>query len=212
MTEVSIVHAPPRPSPVGEPVWELAELYPRQGAWTVEEYLLLDGNRLVEFEDGSLEFLTMPSVGHQRVLGFLYQLLTAWAIAHRRSGPLLAPLPVMIRPGKFREPDLVLPVETPSGAAQQLGSVAAVFEVVSPDAKSRQRDYVVKRMEYAGAGIPEYWIVDPVDEKVTVLSLLPGAGEYTLHGEFSPGQQATSATLTEFQVDVRACFAAADLS
>jgi Putative restriction endonuclease len=42
-----------------------------------------------------------------------------------------------------------------------------VVEVVSPD--SIKRDYRYKRSEYAALEIPEYWIVDPLDSKVSVL-------------------------------------------
>ena len=44
-----------------------------------------------------------------------------------------------------------------------------VVEVVSPDDPSR--DTQDKRLDYAEAGIPEYWIVNPLDETVTVLVL-----------------------------------------
>ena len=50
-----------------------------------------------------------------------------------------------------------------------------VVEVVSSsdtDPKSRQRDYVEKRQEYAERGVPEYWIIDPVAEGVCVLTLV----------------------------------------
>ena len=57
-----------------------------------------------------------------------------------------------------------------------------VVEVVSPDDPGR--DLVVKRADYAEAAIPEYWIVDPRVETVTVLTLAGGA--YVEHGVFSP--------------------------
>ena len=47
-----------------------------------------------------------------------------------------------------------------------------VVEVVSPD--SVKRDYRYKRSEYAALGIPEYWIVDPLESKVCVLTLDEG--------------------------------------
>lgn len=55
-----------------------------------------------------------------------------------------------------------------------------VVEVVSSsdsDKKSRDRDYIEKRNEYAARGIPEYWIVDPIEEIVLVLGLQ--SGEYS---------------------------------
>jgi Uma2 family endonuclease len=47
-----------------------------------------------------------------------------------------------------------------------------VVEVVSPSTKST--DYRAKRTEYAARDIPEYWIVDPLEMKISILSLLDG--------------------------------------
>lgn len=49
-----------------------------------------------------------------------------------------------------------------------------VVEIVSPGKTNRDRDYVSKRAQYAGIGVPEYWLVDPAAQTVMVLSL---AGE-----------------------------------
>jgi Uma2 family endonuclease len=53
------------------------------------------------------------------------------------------------------------------------------IEVVSPD--SIKRDYRFKRAEYASFGIPEYWIVDPAAQKVTLLLLVEGLYEETVY-------------------------------
>ena len=42
-------------------------------------------------------------------------------------------------------------------------------EIVSPE--SVERDYGTKREQYRRAGVPEYWIVDEIEEKVTMLRL-----------------------------------------
>jgi Uma2 family endonuclease len=47
-----------------------------------------------------------------------------------------------------------------------------VVEVVSPN--QEKRDYRYKRSEYAARGINEYWIVDPILQKVTVLEWVEG--------------------------------------
>jgi Uma2 family endonuclease len=58
----------------------------------------------------------------------------------------------------------------------------------------------VKRVEYAQAGIPEYWIINPLEETITVLTL---TGErYAEQGVFRRGDQATSVLLASFAVDV----------
>jgi Uma2 family endonuclease len=44
-----------------------------------------------------------------------------------------------------------------------------VVEIVSPD--SVERDHISKRRQFEEAGVPEYWIIDPLKEKVTCLRL-----------------------------------------
>ena len=82
------------------------------------------------------------------------------------------------------------------------------MEVVSPDPQDRQRDLVVKRREYARAGIPEYWIIDPAERRVCVYTL--SRRTYRLHGEFREGDEATSVLLPGFAVSVDAVLAAGD--
>jgi Uma2 family endonuclease len=79
-----------------------------------------------------------------------------------------------------------------------------VFEVLSDD--DRRRDLETKRQEYAQAGIPEYWIVDPRLKRITVLWLDGPA--YVVHGEFVEGTDATSRLLEGFKVNVAAALAA----
>lgn len=58
-----------------------------------------------------------------------------------------------------------------------------VVEVVSPGKKNRDRDYRYKRSQYQARGISEYWIVDPIEEKVTVFNLVEGLYEETAFKE-----------------------------
>ena len=53
-----------------------------------------------------------------------------------------------------------------------------VVEVVSPNQENR--DYRYKRSEYAARGIAEYWIVDPIQQKLTVLEWVEGFYEEQL--------------------------------
>jgi len=64
-----------------------------------------------------------------------------------------------------------------------------------------------KRRSYAEAGVPEHWIVNPMDETITVLTLADD--QYTEHGVFARGAQATSRLLEGLTVDVNAVFDAA---
>ena len=191
----------------GEPVWEIARLFPVQGEWTVEEYLALDTNQLVEFSNGFVEVLPMPSPPHQRIALFLYRILWAFITEQRLGEVLVAPLPVELWSKKFREPDLVFVSKEKLAhqSAKFWRNVDLVVEVVSPD--DPERDYRDKRKEYARAGIAEYWIVDPQQKLVTLLVLQEQ--EYHLHQELKPGMQLTSVLLAGFTVPINDIFAAA---
>ena len=78
----------------GEPTWEIALLFPNQGHWSEQEYLSLNATRLVEFSDGCLEVLTMPTLLHQLIVDFLHELLKRFVSAHSHGKVLFAPLPV----------------------------------------------------------------------------------------------------------------------
>jgi Uma2 family endonuclease len=194
--------------PGGEPVWELAYLYPPQGKWSEEAYLALPGGMAVEFVDGTVEVLPMPTLAHQFIVLHLYRLLNEYARANALGWVLAAPLPVRLRPRVYREPDvLFLSANKPERRAGDYPDGAdLVMEVVSGGREDRRRDLVVKRAEYAAAGIAEYWIVDPDERAITVLRLEGDA--YVVHGHFIEGT-ATSALLPGFVVVVAEVWAAA---
>jgi Uma2 family endonuclease len=48
-----------------------------------------------------------------------------------------------------------------------------MFEIVSPDRKSRERDYVKKRLEYFRLGVVEYVVIDRMRHRATVNSAGP---------------------------------------
>ena len=145
----------------------------------------------------------MPTRKHQVILAFLYEMFLLF-IRPRGGKVLFAPLRLHIRPGRFREPDLLLLRNINDPRNQEAFWLGAdlVVEIVSPD--NPTRDTVEKRTEYAEAGIPEYWIVDPQIETITVLRL--EAGSYTEHGVFRRGTTATSALLIGFEVGVDPVF------
>lgn len=183
----------------------ILDLEPIQGLWTQAQYIKLTDHsrRLLEFTDGYLEVLPMPTDRHQVISRFLF--LALFAFVHRLGGTVLyAPLRLQIRPGKFREPDLLLVRDAQDSRRQNRFWLGAdlVVEVVSPD--DPERDTQVKRVDYAEARIPEYWIVNPMDETITVLMLVGEA--YSEHGVFRRGQQASSALLHGFALRVAEVF------
>lgn len=192
-------------TPVREWKDVLADILPRQGEWTEEEYLVLTDHRvhLVEFTDGNLDVLPMPTDKHQAILGFLF-LAFAKFIEPRGGKARFAPLRLRIRPGKFREPDLVL-LQSANDARRQnrfWEGADLALEVVSEE--KPERDLIDKRGDYAEARVPEYWIVNPQSQTITVLQLR--GDSYEEAGIYRRGQEATSTLLAGFSVLVAATF------
>ncbi len=187
----------------------LNDILPPQGAWSDDAYLWLTdhSNRLIELTDGYIQELPMPTSSHQLVLLFLYDLLRAY-LKPRGVVVVVAPLRMRIRAGKFREPDLLLLLDRNDNRFQDRYWLGAdlVVEVVSPD--NPGRDLVDKRVDYAEAGIPEYWIADPRDETITVLTLT--GGTYAERGVYARGGSAVSPLLEGFAADVASVFDAAN--
>lgn len=190
--------------PDGEAELDLA---PLQGLWTVEQYLKLTNqtNQLIEFTDGVIEVLPMPTKYHQAISKVLF--LALLATVQRAGGDVFyVPLRVQVRPGKLREPDLLLVLDKNDPRAQDEFWLGAdlVMEIVSPDRP--ERDVEEKPRDYAEAGIPEYWIVNPLDETISVLTLRGDA--YVEHGVFRRGERAASLILDGFSIGVDEVFAA----
>ncbi len=196
--------SPKRP----EPAWDIARLFPDQGYWSEGDYLEVNRrtNRLVELDHGNVEVLEMPTKSHQRIATFLHGLLETYAAAHGGGEAVIAPYPVRLWEDKIREPDVVF---CKAAHIDRMGEDFAdgadlVVEVLSDD---RRRDLETKRREYARAGIPEYWIIDPAEKRVVVLKL--EAGDYAVFANVGLGERARSASLEGFGIAVDEVFAVA---
>ncbi len=198
-----------------EPAWDIAYLFPRQGEWTEEDYLALDrvcdGPPWVELSNGCLEVLPMPTRTHQFILIFFFELLKGFTTVHAPGIVLISGMRVRIQKGaraKFRDPDVLYVKAEHAQRCQEKFCDGAdlVMEVVSPDPKDRKRDLEIKPRDYARAGVAEYWIIDPQQRWIRVLTLQ--GRTYKLHGEFGPGTIATSVLLPGFAVSVDEVFAA----
>lgn len=180
------------------------DLRPLQGLWTEEQYLALTDhtNRLIEFTDGVLEALPLPTDRHQVILLVLYEALRAFIEPGGKV--LVAPLRLRLRAGKQCEPDILLvrDARDPRRQKRYWPGADLVVESVGPD--DPERDLRTRRADYAEAGIPEDWIVDPGEETITVLA--PAGDAYAEHGCFRRGAQATSVLLAGFAVSVDAVF------
>jgi len=205
----------PRPRPRRQPrlTTQVALLYPCQGEWTEADYLALpETNRIVELSEGKLVVPEMPTDPHQFAVGELFAALRAFVRDHALGHVRVAPLPVRLWPGKFREPDIVfLSREHGDRRGEQLWGVPdLVVEVISPRTEhssgTERAGYPLggreKFEEYARAGILEYWLVDPRGCTIEVYVLREEV--YHLLGKWGLGEVAHSEVLTGFDVPVAA--------
>ena len=189
----------------------LLDARPPQGCWNEFDYLWLTDrcNRLVEFADGCIEELPVRTDSHQSILMLLFRLFDQ-RVRDEHGVALVAPLRLRIREGRFREPDLMVLLDATDSRRQDRYWLGAdvVVEVVSPD--DPKRDYGQKRADYADLRIPEYWIVDPQAAKITVLTF--DRDGYIHHGVFGPGDVASSAVLSGFELPATNVFNASAFS
>ena len=156
---------------------------------TLEEYLSYDDGTDTRYElvDGRLTAITPVSDLSDRIASFLYAYFLNLGIPHYRLS-MNAQIAVGGELANVRQPDLMVLSEEASialkGVNQRLIThdmppPALVVEIVSP--QQEERDYRHKRTEYAGRPIPEYWIADPINQKVTVLEWANGTYEEQIY-------------------------------
>jgi Uma2 family endonuclease len=150
------------------------------GKMTLEEFFNYDDgtDAMYEFEDGELILMTAESERNQRIAMFILVCLVQLGI---RSSQLRMKTEIVTTGSRVRVPDLVVFSEELAIAMEgakrstvmpEMPPPLLVVEVVSPNQENR--DYRYKRSEYAARGIAEYWIVDPIAQKVTVLEWVEG--------------------------------------
>lgn len=156
---------------------------------TLEEYLNYDDGTDTRYELVNGELVAMPSESdlNQRIVMLLLAYFLRCGIPHYclRIGLEIA---VSGSLATVRLPDLAVLSEAAASALEgasrsiithDLPPPRLVVEVVSPNQENR--DYRHKRSEYAARGIREYWIVDPIEQQITVLAWVDGLYEDAIY-------------------------------
>ena len=171
-----------------------------------EEYLSYDDgtNKRYELVDGILIEMPPASFLHSDIIDFIADCFKAIARQYKLDIKIKTG-DVGVRTGmnSSRIPDIsVIDAQVwksyrrDKSAVIEDGVMLAV-EVVSPGAEQIERDYTNKATEYQNTGIPEYWIVDPIEQKITVLVLLDGSYTKTV---FTGNDAIASRTFSEFKL------------
>jgi Uma2 family endonuclease len=141
-----------------------------------------------ELEDGRLLLMPTESEINRRIACFLFAYFLQLGVSFSRL-TMKTELVVMGSRTTVRVPDLMVLTETLAqvmeGASRSLITIdmpppEMVVEVVSPGQENQQRDYRYKRSQYQARGIPEYWIIDPIQQQITVFILVTGLYEQAI--------------------------------
>lgn len=151
---------------------------------TLEEYLNYDDGTDTRYElvDGVLVEMPTESTENTQIAMFLISVFLQLGIPYYQLG-IKQQIAVHSKKATARDPDLIVHSEHSARAISGLKQALLRFDMPPPtlvveivsnsdtDKQSRDRDYIEKRSEYANRGIPEYWIIDPIQQVILVLTL-----------------------------------------
>ncbi len=178
--------------------------------FTLEEYLHYDDgtDTIYELVNGELVAMALGTGRHGAIAKFLVNTFDAESSRlHQEWTALQAIVAVQSPRGdRFdtsRIPDVVvLPKEQWRNLQNREAIVLLnepspllVVEVASPSTQTI--DYRAKRTEYCVLDIPEYWIVDPLEDKVTIFTLSEGWYDEAV---FTGGDRLISPTFPELNL------------
>ena len=152
----------------------MVQVATQQKIYTVDDiYALPDGER-AELIDGQIYYMAPPNTKHQRISGRLYQAIANYIDSKNGECEIFAaPFAVFLNKNSnnnYVEPDISVICDpaklTDKGCS---GAPDWIVEIVSPS--STGHDYIHKLQLYAEAGVREYWIVDPMEQRIVVYHL-----------------------------------------
>ena len=144
----------------------------KEAIYTVNDiYNLPDGER-AELIDGQIYYMAPPTLRHQKILSFLNIEIGNYIKKKKGSCEVIpAPFAVFLNENNktYVEPDISVICDTSKlNEKGCFGSPDWIIEIVSPS--SKYMDYFTKLFKYRSAGVREYWIVDPMKNRIMVYS------------------------------------------
>ena len=137
--------------------------------FTLEDYLRLPDDQRVELIDGVFYDMAAPTTIHQGVAGFLHKKFLDFVMENKGPCfPFISPVDVQLDcdDKTVVQPDILVVCDrTKYKNGRVFGAPDLVVEVLSPS--TRRKDMQLKMYKYAGAGVREYWMVDP-EKKLVV--------------------------------------------
>ena len=167
--------------------------------YTIEYiYALPDGER-AELIDGQIYSMAPPNTRHQRILNYINTEINMYIRKNNGECEVFpAPFAVFLNDDdmNYVEPDIsVICDKNKISDKGCQGAPDWVIEIISPS--SRAMDYFTKLFKYQKSGVREYWIVDPIKQRVTVYFF-----EKELVEEYSFGEEVPVRIYEGFSIKV----------
>jgi Uma2 family endonuclease len=132
----------------------------------------MSGEKRYEIIDGERHMVPSPNRRHQDIIRELGYRLYEFVKEHELGKIYLAPFDVILSDEDIVQPDILFVSKEREGIITDKnieGPPDLVIEIISDS--SREIDRTIKRKLYAKYGLSEYWIIDPDDRSIEVLSL-----------------------------------------
>ena len=138
---------------------------------TEDIYNLPEGER-AELIDGHIYYMAPPTYRHQKLVMELSTAIHNY-IKEKKGSCEVIPSPFAVFLNKddttYVEPDISVICDTSKlNEKGCFGSPDWIIEIVSPS--SKYMDYFTKLFKYRNTGVREYWIVDPMKNRIMVYS------------------------------------------
>lgn len=169
--------------------------------WTYEEYYRLDDDQSHEIIDGNLLIAPSPDMCHQDLSRKVFRLIDRFVTRNKLGEVFYAPFDVVLDSENTVQPDLIFVSAANVGIIKQraiFGIPNLLIELISPS--SVRRDRSDKKDLYARFGVKEYWIGDPANKSLEILTLKEG--RYELHCAAEIKGKLTSPTMTGLEFDM----------
>lgn len=141
-----------------------------QGEYTLEDYYALPNDKRVELIDGVFYDMSAPAFDHQIIAGEVYRQIANFIYANKGNCiPMMSPIDVRLDcdDKTMVQPDvLILCDKSKKRCWGIMGAPDFVLEVLSPSTKNK--DCLKKLEKYVSAGVKEYWMIDPENQKLIV--------------------------------------------
>lgn len=142
----------------------------KSGISTIEDYYSMPDESVAELIDGQFFNMSAPTIKHQLITSKIFYQIARYIDEKKgKCTVFMAPVDVQLDNDDYTmvEPDVFVVCDESKWKHNKrcvAGSPDFIIEVLSPSTKTK--DMTIKLTKYCMAGVREYWLVDPDQQKI----------------------------------------------